>query len=281
MVSVMASIRALIRKQKENFPVASWVLPWRYRRSILAFYRFARHADDIADDPAKSRDDKHIALKFIDEALGQHVEATLPDWAVAYFELTQAGVCDVAHGRALLSAFMQDADKQRYASWDELIDYCRRSAAPVGRTVLEICGETEADLAASDALCNALQVMNHLQDCGRDYRLLDRIYLPQDWMTEAGARDAMLAEPEVSSPLRAVLDRCLTETAGLLRTANSLPGSINSWQLRIEVRIILFRAWALTEVLRGADPLAKPVKLSARQRAICIMKALSNRPLPS
>ena len=124
-------------------------------------------------------------------ALG-HDEAALPDWAVPYHRSLVETGCGVQNGRDLLSAFIQDATKRRYADWDELMDYCRRSAASVGRVMMEIHGESgHADIEGSDALCNALQVLNHLQDCREDFLVLDRVYVPEPWLrTPAAARDA-------------------------------------------------------------------------------------------
>ncbi len=152
----------------ENFPVASVLIHPRHRPVILAFYRFARAADDIADNETASAEDKlrlldqmHRGLSGLDN--GAYEAVTLRNMLTEHNLTTQ-------HASDLLEAFRRDVVKLRYANWDELMDYCRYSAVPVGRFVLDVHGEDRATWPASDALCAALQVINHLQDCGKDYR---------------------------------------------------------------------------------------------------------------
>ena len=160
----------------ENFPVASHLVSKRHRAAILAFYRFARAADDVADDPALSESEKIRKLdRFEDTLLGRtgDIADALPLRAV----IAERGLLP-KHAQDLLTAFRMDAGKHRYADWDELIHYCSYSAMPVGRFVLDVHGESRALWPANDALCAALQIINHLQDCGADYRRLDRVYIP-------------------------------------------------------------------------------------------------------
>src|SRR5215469_14400774 len=169
----------------ENFPVASLLIRKAHRPVILAFYRFARAADDIADHPAAGRDEKLRILELMWRSLqGKAVDS---DEAVALRHYLVERNVTSRHALDLLEAFRRDVTKRRYENWDELMDYCRYSAAPVGRFVLDVHGELPATWPASDALCTALQVINHLQDCGRDYRALDRVYLPLDLLGESGA----------------------------------------------------------------------------------------------
>ena len=188
------SIRTLIRANSENFPVGSFLIPPDCRPHVHAFYLFARKADDIADSPTIPAAEKVARLQAASDALGKD-EAALPEWAVPYHRSLIETGCATQNGRDLLSAFIQDATKLRYADWDDLMDYCLRSAASVGRVMMDIHGESrQADLEGSDALCNALQVLNHLQDCREDYLALDRVYLPEPWLKEAGGGVEMLAE---------------------------------------------------------------------------------------
>ena len=166
------------------------------------------------------------------------------------------------HARELLVAFRQDAVKNRYANWAELMDYCRYSAAPVGRYVLDLHGEDRATWGPSDALCASLQVLNHLQDCAKDLRDLDRCYIPQDWLREAGLSTDDVARPETVPALRAVFDRMLAATDALNRAAAELPRRVKARRLRVETAIICGLARRLTERLKGGDPLAMRVKLS-------------------
>lgn len=256
-----AQARQLVQANTENFPVASLLLPQPQRQQVLAFYQFARLADDIADDPALAESAKLRRLRTIAEAIKTGNQQELPEKLQAYGQLLTAGTCSRKHGLALLDAFMQDAVKTRYATWEELLAYCMRSAAPVGRTVLEIFGEDKADLEAADALCNALQVLNHLQDCQEDYRLLDRVYLPQDWLAAESATVEMLDAAAASPALRRVLDRLLDATDTLLTTARHLPPTIRHRRLRLETAITLALAEGLAKRLRRRDPLAAKTRL--------------------
>src|SRR5262249_38247714 len=121
------------------------------------------------------------------------------------------------HAQDLLSAFRQDATKLRYADWDDLIDYCARSAMPVGRFVLDVHGEARDAWPASDALCAALQIINHLQDCGKDYRSLDRVYIPLDSLKASSATVEELGNSNATPALRVCLRGLVERTAALLR----------------------------------------------------------------
>ncbi len=268
------SVRALIRANSENFPVGSFLIPADCRRHVHAFYLFARKADDIADSPTIPAEEKVARLQAASDALGVD-EAALPDWAVPYHRSLAETGCSPRNGRDLLSAFIQDATKRRYADWDELMDYCRRSASSVGRVMMDIHGESgHADLEGSDALCNALQVLNHLQDCREDYLTLDRIYLPEPWLRVTGGRVEQLAERRATPAVRHAIDRCLEGTAALLHRAESMPGSVRRRRFRWECAAIVRLAWALHRKLSKEDPLAgrvrvsKPGRLGAALRGI-------------
>ena len=175
--------------KSENFPVGSWLLPAALRPHVAAFYAFARAGDDIADNPALAPEDKIARLTAFGDALAEG-EGDPRLFAKAHAlrrSLAETGV-PARHGLDLLEAFKQDAVKSRYRSWGDLIAYCNLSAAPVGRYLLDLHGESRDGWPASDALCNALQVLNHLQDCQEDHREMDRVYLPLEWL-EAQAGD--------------------------------------------------------------------------------------------
>src|SRR5215471_10386545 len=184
----------------ENFPVASLLIAPKHRGAMLAYYRFARGADDVADSPSLSPDAKLAGLDLFEATLlgrCDTIEAALPLRAV--LEQRSLAPC---HALDLLRAFRLDAVKRRYADWSELMDYCAYSAAPVGRFVLDVHGESENTWPASDALCAALQVINHLQDCGADYRNLDRVYIPQDILASHGVDTKALGAAKASLNLR-------------------------------------------------------------------------------
>jgi len=241
----------------ENFPVASWLIAPRHRAAILAFYRFARTADDVADGSG-SADAKLAGLEAMRATLAG--EATASPEALALREvLDERGLTDV-HGFDLLTAFRRDVTDPNVASWDDLIGYCRISAMPVGRFVLDVHGERAATKPASDALCAALQVINHLQDCGEDYRDLARVYIPADWLAEAGIEASALGARSTSPALRGVLDRMLDATDALLRQSCEFAAQISDRRLACEVAVIQRLAESLSKRLRRQDPLAGPVK---------------------
>ena len=171
----------------------------------------------------------------------------------------------IQHCRDLISAFKQDAVKLRYDNWDDLMDYCDRSAAPVGRYLLDLHGVSRDLYPASDALCNALQVINHLQDCQSDFREMNRVYLPQDWMIQAGVDVSDLDHSFTGRGLRRVLNHCLNETSELLGLARQLPGPMSSRRLAMESAAIIRIAERLVFELRRRDPLAERVVLTKSQ----------------
>jgi squalene synthase HpnC len=241
----------------ENFPVASWLIAARRRPAILAFYDFARTADDIADHetlPPTEKLDRLEALRatLVGEADAEPVAAALRQ------VLAERGL-PATHALDLLVAFRQDAETSRYATWNTLMTYCRYSAAPVGRMVLDIHGEAAATWPASDALCAALQVINHLQDCGEDYRRLNRVYLPFAELKQSGAHVTALAAPRASPALRAVIVALAQRTTELLRRSRPLADQVRDRRLRLEIAVIQRLAEDLTRRLIARDPLSERV----------------------
>ena len=246
----------------ENFPVGSWLLPARLRPHVAAFYRFARAIDDIADNPALAPADKIARLSRFAEAI---TGAQTGDPALETAHRLRASLAETnvtaQHGLDLIAAFKRDATKPRTDDWADLMDYCENSANPVGRYLLDLHGEAVSGYPASDALCSALQVLNHLQDCQDDYRNLDRVYLPGDWLAAAGLDVAALDAARCAPGLRQVLDRCLDRVEDLLVEARALPGRLRHARLAMESAVILRLAERLTVLLRRGDPLAGRVAL--------------------
>ncbi len=272
-VNTVVGARRLIDANTENFPVGSFLIAQEYRPHVHAFYVFAREADDIADSPDITAQNKVARLEKVQRALTTN-EAALPDWAIPYHRsLLEQGKSPI-NGRDLLSAFIQDATKQRYRDWDDLMNYCMRSAATVGRVMMDIHGETDADIEGSDALCCALQVLNHLQDCKQDYLTLDRVYLPEPWLKQVGGSVEDLGLDHETPAVRKVIDRCLDETEVLLRRAERMPRSVRRRGLRLESAFIVNLAWALTRQLRRQDPVLKRVKVSKPGWLLCGLKAV-------
>ena len=249
----------------ENFPVGSMLLPRVLRPHVAVFYAFARAIDDVADNPELSPDEKIERLDGFDQALmGLNDDAAFEKAHIVRSSLIYTGV-PIQHCRDLISAFKQDAVKLRYVDWDDLMDYCDRSAAPVGRYLLDLHGVSKDLYPASDALCNALQVINHLQDCQDDFRQMNRVYLPQDWMVQAGVDVFDLDQPFTGRGLRRVLNQCLSETSELLALARQLPGPMSSRRLAMESAAIVRIAERLVYELRRRDPIAERVALTKPQ----------------
>jgi len=259
----------------ENFPVGSRLIARRHRPHVAAFYAFARAIDDIADNPDLAPQEKLARLERMDQALlGAADDPALATARRCRASLDACGIA-VQHCRDLITAFKGDATKLRYADWDDLIEgYCRYSASPVGRYLLDLHGEDTAGYVNSDALCDALQVLNHLQDCQDDYRALDRVYLPGDWLDAAGAKVEDLDAAAASPGLRKVFDQCLDGVDALLDTARALPGRLRSRRLAMESAAIVRIAEDLAAALRRRDPVAGRVELSKPRFLWCLLRGV-------
>lgn len=244
----------------ENFPVGSMLIRADLRPHVHAYYRFARTADDIADSGELAAEEKVHRLDLMGAVLIGESDADVEVARAMRVSLGRTGVSPTTC-LDLLVAFRWDATRLRYRDWDDLMEYCRYSANPVGRYLLELHGETAETHGPSDALCSALQVINHMQDLADDYRVIDRVYLPQDAMTAGGIDVTALAAPASSPGLRKAIDRTLDNTALLLVEARRLPGLVRDRRMRWESAAIVALAHRLTGMLRVQDPLARRVKL--------------------
>lgn len=242
----------------ENFPVASHLIHPKNRGAILAFYDFVRAGDDVADHSGLSPERKIELLDGLADAL-TGAGPSDPEAEPLKAELAARGL-PPRHALELLDAFRMDARKSRYATWDELIRYCRYSAMPVGRYVLDVHGEDPARVwVASDAICAALQIVNHLQDCGKDFRNLDRVYIPQDALDRHGASVAMLGASKATPELHAVIRELAERTLGLLDDGKVLPDLIDDLRLSLEIAAIHRLAVVLARGLLDRDPLSETV----------------------
>jgi squalene synthase HpnC len=252
----------------ENFQVGSWLLPAALRPHVAAFYAFVRAADDIGDNPALAPDVKIARLDAFAHALTGPEAAALPKAQMLRASLAATGVTP-QHALDLLAAFKRDATKLRYDDWQDLLGYCALSASPVGRYLLDLHGERPELYAYSDPLCDALQVLNHVQDCQDDFRALNRVYLPLDSFSAAGIEVDELDRPGASPAMRLVLDRALDGVDGLLETARDLPRVLASRRLAAESGVIVAIARRLAKLLRRRDPLASRVELGKVQFLLC------------
>ena len=237
----------------ENFPVASWLIKKPHRAPIHAFYRFARAADDVADHETASADEKLRLLDEMERTLLGELDSASEAFALR--RVLKAHGLSEQHAMLLLEAFRRDVTKLRYTNWDELMDYCRYSAMPVGRFVLDVHGEDRATWPMSDALCAALQVINHLQDCGKDYRTLNRVYIPEDMFTDTEALGRERASPALLRTIAALA----TRTDGLLAQSRPFAGRIRDRRLALEVSLIQTFAEDLNARLKHRDPLSERV----------------------
>jgi squalene synthase HpnC len=245
----------------ENFPVASFLIHRRHRGAILAFYHFVRTADDIADHAILQPQEK---LALLDRLEGGLLGANVEDPVAVELRgaLAERGLSP-KHAQDLIAAFKLDVTKLRYKDWDDLISYCSLSAMPVGRFVCDVHGESRAVWPMNDALCAALQIINHLQDCKEDYENLDRVYVPQDALAASGANIEALGAPRATPQLRDCLHKLAARTERLLCDSDDFASAIEDRRLGLEVSVINTLAHRLTRMLMARDPLSERVHLSA------------------
>ena len=244
----------------ENFPVASWIIHPRHRALILAFYNFVRTADDIADHETLGGEEKLALLDLLEaELLGKgdsQAEAVNLRRALAERGMPPRHALDV------LIAFRMDVTKLRYETWDEVIHYCRYSAMPVGRFMLDVHGESTSTWVASDALCAGLQINNHLQDCGKDFRNLNRVYLPRDALAASGASVEQLGEASAAPALLQCLQSLAVRNEVLLDESKSLAAEVRDFRLGLEISVIQSFADKIVRLLQVRDPLRERVHLN-------------------
>ncbi len=285
-MTTASELRSGKTHRDENFPVASWIIHPRHRALILAFYNFVRTADDIADHATLGANDKLAYLDLLEaELLGRG--DSQPEAVKLRLALAQRAM-PPRHALDVLTAFRMDVTKLRYENWDEVIHYCRYSAMPVGRFMLDVHGESPSTWAASDVLCAGLQINNHLQDCGKDYRDLNRVYLPRDALAAAGASVEALGERRASAPLLQCLHSLAARTEMLLNDSRSLSAEVKDLRLGLEVSVIQRFAYKIVQSWKVRDPLSETVHLGPTELlAHCVggiaseltRRAVGRRPL--
>src|SRR5271163_1123770 len=245
----------------ENFPVASFLIRPRHRGAILAFYNFVRTADDIADHATLPPQEKLALLDRLEAGL---TGANTEDAAAVKLRAALAERnLSPKHAQDLIAAFRLDVTKLRYRDWDDLIGYCSLSAMPVGRFVLDVHGESRDCWPANDALCAALQIINHLQDCKEDYLDLNRVYVPQDTLAACNTTVEALGAPRATPELLQCLHVLAERTGRLLSESDIFSALIDDWRLGLEVSVINTLAHRLTQILQKRDPLSQRVHLAA------------------
>jgi squalene synthase HpnC len=280
-----AACEAMAREHYENFPVASRLLPSFMRPHIAAVYGFARVADDIADEghaPAAARREQlsawlarlHAAASDAAPDAPPRTREDLIIVALAH-SIRQLGL-PLALFDDLVSAFAQDTTTTRYASWADVLDYCHRSANPVGRLVLRIAGYREEALdRSSDALCTALQLANHWQDFGRDWRA-GRLYVPLAVVEGCGAREADLDADRMTPEWAAVLAECARFTRELFAQGRAVCDGVRG-RLRYELRLTWLGGMRVLERMeRGRhDALHHRPTLGAGDAPVLLWRALT------
>ena len=259
--------------REENFPVGSLLISRSLRPHVATFYALARATDDIADSADLTPDEKLSKLERFERALtGENQDDRGASKAYAVVRSCQETGVEIRHSVDLIHAFKLDATKQRYEDWTGLMAYCSLSAAPVGRFLLDLHGEKTSAYSCADALCNVLQVLNHLQDLQNDYQELNRIYLPLDWMSEFDVSIEDLGKPVTTPGLRCTIDRCLDGCSDLMSKARLLPEILQNRRLAMESAVIVQLADRLSMLLRKNDPIARRIDLTKRDFLECSVR---------
>ena len=243
-------------RDTENFPVGSWLIRSDLRPHVHAF-----------DHPLLDANIKVTRLNKFAATLLDEQNTEIPEAVALRTSLKQTGVTP-QHSIDLLTAFKRDATQLRYTDWADLIDYCNYSAAPVGRHVLALHGVGQSAWKANDALCNALQIINHIQDCADDYRELDRVYIPLDMLTARNGNTADLSHEKSSEGIRTTLQAMLDLVTPMLEDARDLPRQIPDIRLKCETSVICALAEKIVKLLRKRDPLCDNVKLTKAGKVI-------------
>lgn len=225
----------------ENFPVASLLVPARLRQPIEVIYRFARSADDIADEGDATAEERLAGLAAYRSELDRIANGMTPQTPlfVALAKVISSHTLPLQLFRDLLDAFAQDVVKKRYADYPELLDYCRRSANPVGRLVLHLFGRTEpAHLEQSDCICTALQLINFWQDVAIDWQK-DRVYIPQTDFPHFRVSEDDIAQSRWSANWAALMDFEIDRATALMQRGaplvHALPGRLG-WEIRLTLQ---------------------------------------------
>ncbi len=264
----------------ENFPVSSFIMKRDLGLLIKKFYFFARTADDVADNEKLSSKEKKTILNFFDRTLGnsEYTDLKALNDLIYLFPKIPFGK---KYSRHLLKAFLLDAHKKEYKDWDELLYYCKYSANPVGRFVIDASHQNQRKnknlkkiYRESDKLCSALQIINHLQDCKDDYLNLKRIYIPESFFKKYGLNTKCLSSKESPKKFIKLKLELVKKVEDMLINTKQGLKLIRLWRLRKETLIILNIAKRLCNLLKKYDPLEKKIKLSRIDLIFCFIKGI-------
>lgn len=249
---------------QENFPVGSFLIKKQYRPLVADYYRFARYADDIADNPKLSMREKVAQLDHLEDLLYERVP--YKGKKLAFVKTIRKKFINENLSFTLLTdlltAFRQDAKDFKYETWNQLVEYCKYSAAPVGRFMLAIHDESPSTYLPATSLCVALQIVNHIQDAKYDAKLLKRVYIPNEFFKKFGVKPSDLNKNQMTPEFRNLINAMMQKVKGLIKEANVLPSIVKSRRLRMEIGVILSLTNSMVKILEKDDILSYEVKLS-------------------
>ena len=268
----------------ENFPVGSLLISKELRPLVAKYYKFARMADDIADNPKLNMKQKLQALDEMEDILHQRIGNKSKK--LSFINGLRKDFISENLSFSLLTdllvAFRQDARNFTYETWAQLTEYCRWSAAPVGRFMLAIHNENPSTYLPGASLCVALQIENHLQDIKYDAKLLKRVYIPSDMLKKFGVKVKDLLKDKETPALNSLKKDILQKVKGLIKEAEVLLSIVKSRRLKLELGVILSLTHIMLKKLEKEDVLAKDVKLSKTdwlKAVVCgIAKGLFTKP---
>lgn len=248
----------------ENFPVASFLTSKENQKAILAYYRFARFGDDIADNPDLSAKDKLAELDKLEQGLYGKGEGESLEFQVAapLRKIFLAENLSFSLASDLLTAFRQDATNFHYQTWGQLMEYCSHSAAPVGRFILAIHNENPSTYLPANSLCAALQLVNHVQDLKYDAKILKRVYIPEELFKQFKVKPEDLLKNKSSTEVRHLMREMISRVRGLLKDAEILPAIVKNRRLRLEICVIFSLTNIMVKKILTGDVLAREIKLS-------------------
>lgn len=252
------------KSNQENFPVGSILISKKYRPVVMEYYNFARYADDVADNPKLSMKEKTIQLDQLDDLLFERIQYSGKKLGFVK-KIRQTFIRENLSFSLLtdlLTAFRQDAQNFKYETWNQLVEYCKYSAAPVGRFMLAIHNENPSTYLPATSLCVALQIINHLQDIKYDAKLLKRVYIPNKFLVKFGVSQRDLIKDQQTPELKKLIKSILQKVEGLLKEAEILPSIVISRRLRMEIAVIFSLTNSMVKRIERFDVLKQEVKLS-------------------
>lgn len=263
----------------ENFPVASFILPAKIRTAVTVVYVFARRADDLADEGNASNEERIQQLEQMEHELQQTIDGNLPD---DYLYLALADVIKrfqipTTLFTDLISAFKQDVVKKRYQDFGELMDYCRRSANPVGRLMLHLFEQADdKNLALSDGICSTLQLINFYQDLSQDYDEMQRIYIPAEDMQKYAVTEQHFATMNSDHNMRRLMQYEYERADKLLRAGGWLGKRLHG-RAGFEIRLIIAAGTRVLNKLKQQDDVFSRPRLKVRDYIWVIWKAIRKK----